>query len=688
MQKLRDIDVPESGTLPKLTAPRVERRQAPAPRRRMRLLPRYLQLALDLLVLVSAFLIAYLLRFDFVIPGRYIWRGSIQLPFVVLIQLLALGLAGVYAYIWCFVGMAEVKAFLIAAVLSVIPLTILRFLMHGSFELLQVPFSIILADTILAFGGVLGLRIVRRVHYEKFTKGQQLAACGDVREEAVLLIGAGSAGVQAASEIKGRGNIRITIKGFIDDDPRKQRSVVQKIKVLGTTADLHRLVKELAIDHVIISIARKVRDGDIRRIVELCESIPIRVRIIPSLDEILHGNVEINHIRDVRIEDLLGREPVELDLQDMRNFLTAKSVMVTGAGGSIGSELARQVARFGPSKLLLVERSEPALFNIDRELSARWSELDIVPLIADVCDRERLQSVFATYEPQVILHAAAHKHVPMMERNPAEAIKNNVLGTLTLGEVAGESEAEVFVLISTDKAVRPTSVMGASKRVAELVLQHLDSRFGTRFVAVRFGNVIGSAGSVIPIFQDQIRHGGPVTVTHPDMVRYFMTIPEAAQLVLQAGTMSEGGEIFVLDMGVPVSILDLAKDTISLSGLRPYYDIDIKFSGIRPGEKLFEELETNGENMTKTRHPKIFIGKIACYPEQQVRLAVERLALLARKGQEYELRCFLSELLPESTLEGLRAKPELASSLEMMEALSTPISLIETFGDACLSPAA
>jgi FlaA1/EpsC-like NDP-sugar epimerase len=325
--------------------------------------------------------------------------------------------------------------------------------------------------------------------------------------------------------------------------------------------------------------------------------------------------------------------------------------MVTGAGGSIGSELARQVARFNPSNLLLVERAEFALFNIDRELRESLPGLNIVPLTADVCDENRMRSIFSTYDPHVIVHAAAHKHVPMMESNPTEAVKNNVLGTRLLGEMAGRFGAEAFVLISTDKAVRPTSMMGASKRVAELVIQDLEGRYATRYVAVRFGNVIGSAGSVIPIFREQISKGGPVTVTHPDMVRYFMTIPESVQLVLQAGAMGEGGEIFILDMGEPVSILDLAKDTITLSGLKPYEDIDIVFTGIRPGEKLFEELQTDAESVAKTRHPKIYIGKIAKYPSEEVSSALTELALLAEDGQGNGLRKCLNDLLPEANLE-------------------------------------
>jgi FlaA1/EpsC-like NDP-sugar epimerase len=341
---------------------------------------------------------------------------------------------------------------------------------------------------------------------------------------------------------------------------------------------------------------------------------------------------------------------VQLDIEDMRRYLSGKAVMVTGAGGSIGSELVRQVARFHPSKLILVERAEPALFTIDRELRTARPDLIIAPVIADICDVNRMRAVLDEHAPQIIFHAAAHKHVPMMECNPTEAVKNNVLGTNTLGTLAGEFGVEAFVLISTDKAVRPTSVMGASKRVAELVIQDLNDRYATRYMAVRFGNVIGSTGSVIPIIREQIRNGGPVTVTHPDMMRYFMTIPEASQLVLQAGAMGEGGEIFILDMGEPMKILDLAKDTIRLSGFKPFEEIDIVFTGIRPGEKLVEVLDTEGEQVLKTRHPKIMIGRILAYKGEKIRQALDELANIVNDGRDAELRKSLSRLLPESQL--------------------------------------
>lgn len=615
-----------------------------------RLMSRSTQFALDVVVLTVAFVVAYLLRFEFVLDGDRLRGLSIQLPLVLLVQFSALFVVGVYSFIWRYVGLAELKAFVRAAFLSGVVLIGFRLLLPGNLQHWRIPLSIVLMDTFLAFGGVLGLRVLRRLVYERYEKRRSTEAGGrNGKPKPVLLVGAGRAGVLAAKEIQGRGDMGLEIRGFVDDDPEKQGAVIQGVKVLGTSRDLPRLAAELQVDHVIITIAQASR-RELRRIIEICDRCKVRTRIIPGLYEILDGRIEISSIRDVEIEDLLGREPITLEEEEVAGFIRGKVVMVTGAGGSIGSEMARQVARFEPSSLLLLERAEFALFDIDRELRQTWPERVIVPVVGDVGDEARMRTVMERHRPAVIFHAAAHKHVPMMETNPTEAVKNNVLGTWTVGKVAGEFGAEAFVMISTDKAVRPTSVMGASKRVAELVVQELNDRYPTRYVAVRFGNVMGSAGSVIPIFREQIKRGGPVTVTHPDMVRYFMTIPEASQLVLQAGAMGEGGEIFILDMGEPVRILDLAKDMITLSGLKPYEDIDIVFSGVRPGEKLFEELETVGEHITKTRHPKIFIGKIAAYRSEEIQRALDRMREISSNGDDPAVREHLSELLPEARL--------------------------------------
>lgn len=613
-----------------------------------RLLSRPVQYGVDLAVLVAAFVVAYSVRFESVTEAATVERMLSQLPYVVLMQFVALNVFGIYSFVWRYIGLAEVGAFVRAAWWSFLPILLIRLTLPQPLATWRVPISIILVDTALAFGGILAVRVVRRTLYERFEKSQRSGGSGARNgHKPVLLVGAGRAGVLAAREIAGRGETDLVVKGFVDDDPEKLGTVINGIRVLGTTRDLPRLVDEYQVDHVVITIARAKRI-DIRQIIEICEQIPVKARIIPGLYEILDGSVEVSRIRDVEIEDLLGRDAVQLEQDTVAAFLAGNTVMVTGAGGSIGSELARQVARFGAGNLLLVERAEFALFEIDRELRSEHPEMTIVPVVADVCDGARMRAVMSLYRPAVVVHAAAHKHVPMMETNPTEALKNNVLGTRLVGEIAGELGAEAFILISTDKAVRPTSVMGASKRIAELVVQDLDRRYPTRYVSVRFGNVLGSAGSVIPIFRRQILAGGPVTVTHPDMVRYFMTIPEAAQLVLQAGAMGAGGEIFILDMGEPVRILDMAKDMIRLFGLRPFEDIDIIFTGMRPGEKLFEELQTDAETVTATRHPKILIGQIAGYADDAVAAALDEIRDVAVDGNERELRAFLNRFLPEA----------------------------------------
>lgn len=619
-----------------------------------RMLYRPIQLGLDLAVLVGSFVFAYFLRFEFSLPDGEMHRMLVQLPLVLLLQFAALGLAGVYSFIWRYVGLREVPSFLKAAAASVAVLLFLRFGLADQFHLWRVPVSVIVIDAALAFGGTLSVRVLRRVLYESYERDKldrtaTHALGARRRRKPVLLVGAGRGGVLAVREIQGRGDMDIEVLGFVDDDPLKLGTVIHGVRVLGTIRDLPRLARELDVDHVVITIA-ETRSQLLRRIAEICQRSGVRMRSIPGFYEILQGKVEISRMRDVAIETLLGREPVHLDQTELDRFLGGRRVLVTGAGGSIGSELARQVARFNPSLLLLLDRAEGALFDVDRELRQLRPELDIRPLICDVVDAPRIKALLAQYRPEVILHAAAHKHVPMMESNPSEAIKNNVFGTRILGEAAGEVGVESFVLISTDKAVRPSSVMGASKRLAELVIQDLDHRYATRYVAVRFGNVMGSAGSVIPIFREQIARGGPLTVTHPDMMRYFMTIPEAAQLVLEAGAMGDRGEIYVLDMGEPVRILDLARDMITLSGLRPYEDIDIVFTGLRPGEKLFEELEVSGESISKTRHPKIFIGRLASFPSDQLAEGMKRLGNLCRHGREGEIRACLGDLLNEVNL--------------------------------------
>jgi FlaA1/EpsC-like NDP-sugar epimerase len=605
------------------------------------------QLFLDILVLAAAFVLAYLLRFEFRPSQALVQSGLEQMPYVVLLQFSALFIAGVYSFIWRYVGMAEIGAFLRAGAGAFLVLVALRLGMPEFLGNLRVPLSVIFIDTVLGFGGVLSLRVLRRALYERNERDHKTGN-GRQARKAVLLVGAGQAGMLAAKEIVSRGETCLSVKGFVDDDPRKQGARVLGVKVVGTSRDIPRLVKRLGIDHVIITIASASRK-EIKRIVEICESVPVKARIIPGLFEVLDGQVSLSRVRDVEIEDLLGRDQVNFKETELLDFISGKVVMVTGAGGSIGSELARQAARLASSRLLLVERAECALFNIHRELVAAYPGLDLIPLIADVGDEIRMRSIFKTYQPAIVVHAAAHKHVPMMEWNCGEAVKNNVLGTEAVGRLAGECGAEAFVFISTDKAVKPASIMGASKRMAELVCQALDKQYATKYVSVRFGNVLGSTGSVVPIFREQIAKGGPVTVTHPEMVRFFMTIPEAAQLVLRAGAMGKGGEIFILDMGEPVKILDLARQMITLSGLKPGEDIEIAFTGVRPGEKMFEELVNRCEISEATKHPKIFIARSDNVDISGIGEALKDLAMAAKQDDQLKVRDVLWKHIPEAT---------------------------------------
>jgi FlaA1/EpsC-like NDP-sugar epimerase len=614
-------------------------------------LRRPVQFLADVIVLCIAFFLAYLPAINIQMADYNYSTALNQVPFVVLVQLSALFVVGAYSIIWRYVSIEDIKVFLKAALISGSILLALRFLlMFSDFRVWQVPISVILIDTVLAFGGMLALRVTRRFIYELGDKKKPFDKRRRIKRQPALIVGAGRMGATLAKAMVGRADAELELRGFVDDDHRKKGGSLSGLKVLGTTGDLARLVDELNIKKVVIAVDA-AQGKEIRRIVDVCSAIPVRTQIVPSLNEIAHGRVSVSRIRDVQIEDLLGREPVHLDDKNLHDFLENKVVMVTGAGGSIGSELVRQITGYRPAKLLLVERSEYFLFKISAELSSETSSVDFVPLIADICDEPRMREIFETHRPAVVFHAAAHKHVPLMETNAAEAIKNNVLATNLIGNLSGEFNVGHFVLISTDKAVNPTSVMGASKRVAEVVLQSLEHRFSTRYIAVRFGNVLGSAGSVVPIFRQQIKKGEAITVTHKDMTRYFMTIPEASQLVLQAGALGNGGEIFILDMGQPIRILDLAEDMIRLSGLTPYEDIDIIFTGIRKGEKLFEELEITGENLLKTVHPKIFIGKIATYAEEDVAAALRNFRKAVEDRDEEQIRRLFNAFVPEANIE-------------------------------------
>lgn len=627
------------------------------------MLRRPAQFLADLAVLASAFMLAYLPAINLRVEEFYLETALTQVSFVILVEITVLFLLGAYSIIWRYISVGDVKVFATAALVSGCILTAFRFaLAFTTFATWRVPLSVIMIQTVLGFGGLLGLRVLRRFLYESRENSKGTRRRRRIKRIPVLLVGAGRTGATLAREVWGRADAELDIWGFVDEDVHKVGGSVSGYKVLGTIDDLPRLVDEMHIREVVIALddaSGKV----IRRVMDICAEMNIKTQIVPSLNEFAQGRVTVNRLRDVQIEDLLGREPVTLDDENLREFLGGRTVMVTGAGGSIGSELVRQIIRFDPARVLLVERSEYFLFEITRELTVDAPGVDLVPLIADAGDETRMRQIFETYRPAVVYHAAAHKHVPLMESNAGEALKNNVFVTHLVGKLAGEYGATDFVLISTDKAVNPTSLMGASKRMAELVVQALGNVFVTKYVAVRFGNVLGSAGSVVPIFRDQIRRGGPVTVTDPEMKRYFMTIPEASQLVLQAGALGTGGEIFILDMGEPVKVLDLAEDMIRLSGLAPYEDIDIAFTGVRKGEKLFEELEVKGENLEKTRHPKIYIGKIATYSNEDVSQMLGAFRSAVENNDERMVRQLFNRYFPEANVTemedpgGLSAEP-------------------------------
>ncbi|MCC3375548.1 nucleoside-diphosphate sugar epimerase/dehydratase [Cohnella sp. REN36] len=465
-----------------------------------------------------------------------------------------------------------------------------------------------------------------------------------VNRKRTLIVGAGNCGTLFAKELQMNDSYQAKPVAFVDDDPYKIKLEVLGIPVLGGRQDIPAIVADKNIEEIIIAMPSASKT-QISEIVKICKHTKARLKIVPNLQDLIHGKTAAHQIRDVSVEDLLGREPIRTDLKGIADYVAGKVVLVTGAGGSIGSELCRQIAPFQPDKLLLLGHGENSIYTIEMEMRAAFPKLPIETVIADVQDRTRLEEVFRCMKPQVVFHAAAHKHVPLMERNPSEAIKNNVFGTKNVADCADAFGAERFVLISSDKAVNPTSVMGTTKRIAEMYIQGLDKHSETKFVAVRFGNVLGSRGSVIPRFKQQIVGGGPVTVTHPEMVRYFMTIPEAVQLVIQAGAFAQGGEIFILDMGSPVRIYDLAVDLIRLSGFEPGVDIEITFSGIREGEKLYEELLTKEEGLTSTKHDRIYVGKPSLINRSELEFEFRRLERVLAKDPE-EIRSVLQQLVP------------------------------------------
>ncbi|WP_026839812.1 polysaccharide biosynthesis protein [Citrifermentans bremense] len=598
---------------------------------------RFLVFFLDVSLIVAAFTLAFLLRFDLRIPAEQSSPLLQGLVIVLAVKSVIFIASGMYRCIWRYASLRDAYEIFKVVTLSSVVSALALLLTKGPFAL---PRSIYFLDWFLLFSLVAGSRLLWRVYREtKFLPSMH-------KGKKTLIIGAGEAGNLLLKEIRKEADSPYNVIGFVDDDIEKRGMRLSGVRVLGGTNRLCGLVRKHAIEEVIFAIPSG--DGELmRRVIANCKRSKARFKTLPGITAIVDGKVSMSQIKDVEIEDLLGRDPVMLDQTAIRNYLTDKRVLVTGAAGSIGSEICRQVARFKPAKLVLFDHAETPLFYIEKELAAAFPDLRIIPMVGDVKNQERVEAVFDEFIPEVVFHAAAYKHVAMMEYNPAEAVLNNVLGSRIVADAAHKTKVHNFVMVSTDKAVNPTNVMGATKRSAEIYVQALAAKSQTKFTTVRFGNVLGSNGSVIPLFKEQIRKGGPVTVTHSDVVRYFMTIPEASQLVMQAGCIGRGGEIFVLDMGEPVRILSLAEELIRLSGLIPYKEMDIQFTGLKPGEKLFEELLINGEGIKPTSHKKIRVMAPVATDLRRVSQDLDELFGHARNQDIKELLKSLRRMVPE-----------------------------------------
>lgn len=594
--------------------------------------------------LTASLWIAYELRFDFMVEPAAQQERLLVLLWLVPLQLILLGLFHQLTPLLGYFSTPDLARMFHALTISAI-IAVIVWVVWGTGA--APPRGVIVVDFVFGLVGLTGVRLALRTMRESLSvsvarKGQ--------RQRRVGIIGAGDAGALLAKELSLKPGFGLQPVAFFDDDKGKWHSRVHDIPVLGPPERLAEVSAKLDIQEAIIAMpaASAKRIGEI---VRLLRQVRVPCRTIPSLDQLALGQIRVSQLRNVEVQDLLGRERVELETESIRLALQDRVVLVTGAGGSIGSELCRQIATYHPKHLLLLDRSEPNVFQIEQELIGLEHGQRIIPLVGDILDRARMREILSKFRPEVVFHAAAHKHVPMMEHQPGEAIQNNSLGTAQLADLALEFEVTRFILISTDKAINPTSVMGASKRLAEMYVQALFAAnpTKTKFMAVRFGNVLGSSGSVIPLFHKQIAEGGPVKVTHPDMTRYFMTIPEASMLVLQSAMQGTGGEIFVLDMGKPVRIVDLARQMIELSGLKPDEDIQIEFIGMRPGEKLFEEVTHKGENFAPTTHPKIcrFISQPPALDQMRSTLASLR-AELHQVGPE-QIKQLLQEVMPDYT---------------------------------------
>ncbi len=560
-------------------------------------------IVLDLILINASLILAYFLRLEDIFTNPLYIKYVNEIPKLIIIasvvKLAIFIIFKLYSSLWKYAGAYELSNIILALLVS-------NTFMLGYVFLTQTPIprSIFIITFFIDCFSIGALRLGYRV-FRRMIRGDILLI---KTTKKILLIGAGDAAASLINEYHLHPELKSTPVAIIDDSRGKQNKKLIGVPILGTRNDIVRVAEEKQIDEIIMAIP-SASPKTINELFTICSNTKCKVKILPSLSQLIDETVSVQKIRDVKIEDLLGREPIKLDNNEICNQVNHRVVLVTGGGGSIGSELCRQIADYTPKRLIILDNYENNAYDIQNELLSNYPELDLVTIIANIREKPRLERIFKSYRPDLVFHAAAHKHVPLMETNPTEAIKNNIFGTLNVAECADKYGAKRFVMISTDKAVNPTNIMGATKRVAEMIIQAFSKQSGTEFVAVRFGNVLGSNGSVIPLFKKQIEQGGPVTVTDPEIIRYFMTIPEAVQLVLQAGAMAEGGEIFVLDMGEPVKIYDLARNLIKLSGFEPDVDIKIEFTGLRPGEKLYEELLLAEEGIEATKNNKIYVAK-------------------------------------------------------------------------------
>jgi FlaA1/EpsC-like NDP-sugar epimerase len=566
------------------------------------------QVLIDLAVFGFSWIAAYFVRFEGLPAGAYLDQMFFLAFYVVAARALLFYAFSIYSIVWRYISISDALALFKASVPVSALLLMARFLAPAKLQFLRVPASIIATEFLMVLVGTAGVRMVRRLVAESEDRDKLLSKNGN-KPKNILLIGAGDAGNLVLKELQHRTDLGMSVVGFVDDDAEKKRKSIQGVRVLGDTTCIPEIARTYAVDEAIITIAN-ASSKDIRRIVDICQGAGIKVRIVPGLFEMLDEKIKITKVREINIDDLLGRSVFQLEkhLPEVLRIYRGKRILVTGAGGSIGSELCRQLTALAPREIVLLDKDENSIFEIDADLKGSGGNGVLIhPVISNIKNGDRLRVIFEKYRPEIVFHAAAHKHVPLMEQNISEAILNNVLGTINVVETAATLGVERFIFISTDKAVNPTSVMGATKKIGEVVVQDIAKASSTRFACVRFGNVLGSRGSAVPLFQKQIARGGPVTVTHPDMRRYFMSIAEAVHLIIQAGTLGEKGEIFVLDMGQPIRIVDLVKAMIRLSG-HEEDDIEIRYVGARPGEKLYEEILIDEERTRSTKFEKIFIA--------------------------------------------------------------------------------